>query len=111
MGLNIGNASWSYGGFHSFRIRLAREIGVSLEQMHGFKQHGISWDTVSDPIVSFLAHSDCDGTLVAEECAGIAPRLEELIKDWEDDYDKEQATKLIAAMRECIKTGKPLEFH
>lgn len=36
LGFSHGHASWSYGGFASFRTKLAREIGINLHQMEGY---------------------------------------------------------------------------
>lgn len=33
----------------------------------------VSFDTISDPIKPLLDHSDCEGELTPEECAGTAP--------------------------------------
>lgn len=150
-------AFWEYSGFNSFREKVAAQIGINLRKMEGFSdvdksilsEQGweayrkayeadalapkISWDTVNDPIKGLLHHSDCEGEIPAEQCAAIADRLEEIIKDWPDtdtlkidpfwqargyspeitlsNYDKQQATGLIAGLREAAATGKPLEFH
>lgn len=54
---------WSYIGFNNARRRLAREIGVSLDEMLGFgldKHVAREWYTVDDSaIVPLLHHSDC----------------------------------------------------
>lgn len=148
-------ASWAYSGFNSFREKVAAQIGINLRKMEGFydvdksilSEQGweayrkaceenvgsISWDTVDDPIKGLLHHSDCDGEIPADQCAAIADRLEQIIKDWPErhtlkvdpfwqergyspemelpDYDKQQATGLIAGLREAAATGKPLEFR
>jgi len=123
MGLNFnyGNARWSYSGFHSFRKKLADEMGIDLDEMDGFKTEnntplgkpmpGISWGTIKDDIKYLLYHSDCDGQLSSLRCKKIIPRLRKLIKSWSgDDYDKQQALELIKGMKEAIKLNKPLKF-
>jgi len=157
LGLYVGGsryAGWSYSGFNRFRERIAKSIGINLHKMEGFsevewdkntpweiyikaveadrKAGKISWDTVTDPIKSLLCHSDCDGEIPAEECAAIADRLEEIIKDWDEtfsvqieenwqkqgyppsmclpDYDVQESRGLITGMREAAKTGNPLKF-
>lgn len=122
MGLDFrpGKASWSYCGFHHFRVRLAREIGIDLTQMEGFFRPragqleedfvGYSWESVIDPIKYLLNHSDCDGILIPWECSVVAPRLRELVVEWEDGYDKTNALMLADAMDQCVKEGIDLEF-
>lgn len=125
------DARWAYGGFMRFRERLANEIGICLELMEGFKKRienwksvygeenfpsflptkPLKWDKVKDDIVPLLLHSDCDGKLSVEECKKVAPRLRELIKEWDDnDYDKQQAILLAEGMEDCIKKNKSLIF-
>jgi hypothetical protein len=115
------DVNWSYFGFHDFRVKLAREIGIDLNQMHGFfapwrgqKEEDfkdISWDTVSDPIKLLLDHSDCEGELSPQECALVAPRLIRLTAQWPaDDYDSIEALRLASAMMDCAIKNKPLEF-
>ena len=113
MGLDFSNAdaSWSYSGFGRFRTKLAEEIGVDLHAMSGYTENGLSWDKVDDPIKLLLDHSDCDGILEPHECEAVAPRLIELIKDWDDDdYDKDQAMSLAEGMQDCAKSGEQLIF-
>lgn len=112
MGLDFGQceASWSYGGFHRFRIRLAQEIGVDLESMEGFRDGGNKWDNLIDPIIPLLNHSDCDGELSSEDCSKVAPRLRQLVSGWDDDYDKRQALTLVEGMELCAATGEALIF-
>jgi hypothetical protein len=109
--------SWSYSYFHAFRRRLAREIGIDLDQMEGFvdprPEGGLalavaaqSWDGIKDPIVPFLNHSDCDGEIGEQECEKIGPRLRELVQRWPaDDPDRQQAEQLADAMEDVASTG------
>ena len=115
-------AHWAYSGFNRFRERLAAEIGVNLREMAGFEEwrmtiftpkegeSGKSWDTVKDPLKHFLNHSDCDGQLSPKRCGVIAERIDELTKDWDEDYDKEQAKILVRNMRICFRENVPLKF-
>ena len=138
---NNSKAHWSYSGFNRFREKLASEIGVFLPFMEGFWNPGensmsiidvtkrlvgektikenffwlpqkpFKWDNIDDPIVDLLYHSDCDGELTYEECEKIAPRLRELVKNWDDDdYDKKQALLLVEGMENCVKEKVSLEF-
>jgi hypothetical protein len=112
MGLDFspGEAHWSYGSFHDFRKRLAREIGLELEEMRGFggsKQ----WEEVRDPIKHLLFHSDCEGILTVSECMVVYPRLIELVSNWdEENYHKKEAIILADDMKYCADKKIPLEF-
>jgi hypothetical protein len=112
LGFSHGNAHWSYSGFHGFRLRLAAEIGINLDEMQGFSDDSpIPWDTVDDPIKDLLYHSDCDGELSPRQCLVVAPRLAALVASWPDnDYDKINAMKMVLGMEDARNTGKPFVF-
>ena len=111
LGFVNSDAHWSYGGFHNFRTKLAKEIGIDLEKMAGFCEDGDSWDNIKDPIKLLLHHSDCEGHLTPAQCNEVAPRLRKLIVNWrETDWDKEQAELLAKGMEWCAKHEKNLEF-
>ncbi len=111
MGLDFSHCDvwWSYSGFGEFRRRLAKEIGMDLNEMEGF-DGDIPFSNFSDDIIPLLNHSDCDGELTVEECKKVAPRLKELIYPWEDDRDKRKALGLIEGMELAIERNEPLEF-
>ena len=100
---NNSEAHWSYSGFNIFRERLAEEIGICLPLMEGFWIPGessysifeiikrlvgtkvidesfhwlpkkpLKWDKIKDPIVDLLYHSDCNGSLIPEQCKKLHP--------------------------------------
>ena len=112
LGFSHGGAQWSCSGFNDFRRRLARDIGMDLNSMHGYGG-ATSWSTADDPLVPLLTHSDCDGNLAPDVCAKVAPRLEAIIGTWPADgwdYDRDNGLKLAAGMRECARLGVPLVF-
>jgi hypothetical protein len=111
MGVAIGRACWSYPGFGVFRRELAALEGISLDAMAGYGIEGIPWDTVENPLVPLLNHSDCTGRLSPEECAEVYPRLEMLIPQLSDQYDRDNATLLVAAMKQAIEDDEPLGFR
>ena len=141
LGFSEGDARWAYSGFMRFREKLATEIGICLPLMDGYwsiefsrstveltkrmvgskvmdenfywlPKEPLKWDNIKDPIVKLLRHSDCEGHLTYGECKKIAPRLRELIKDWnENDYDMAQATLLAEGMDICVKEKKSLMFY
>jgi len=105
------DAHWSYSGFMRFRIKLAKEIGLDLETMHGFG--GIQeWpDAENEPLVYLLDHSDCDGELFPEQCAIVAPRLLEIVSKWDiKERDAQQAILLAEGMKKCAEKGEVLVF-
>ena len=113
MGLNFSHAeaSWSYSGFDEFRHRLALEAGIDLYMMDGFGGD-IPFDSINDPIKPLLDHSDCEGELTPEECATVAPRLRELVSNWDDeDYDKRHALYLAEGMDEAASNNENLRFY
>jgi len=137
--LSVGDkhvAQWAYSGFmlvpgvvnHKDMASLMKEV----EDKYVEGGH-ISWDTIDDPIKLLLHHSDCDGILTPKQCAQVAPRLAELIKDWPDkitfetqpahqklgypevmtidDHDTVNAKSLVEGMLEAARTNTPLRFH
>lgn len=117
MGLNFKNstAQWSYSGFNYFRKRLAKEIGINLYDMEGFGDGCHSWENVKDDIVPLLNHSDCEGELSPEDCKSVAPRLRELVSNWDNriweyEHDTQNARILADDMEKFGEKGIPLEF-
>lgn len=114
---------WSYGGFHRFRKRVAKSIGIDLEKMKGFesidcnlfKGPFLEWPE-KNPVEILLSHSDCDGVLSSEDCETIAPILEGIVGAWGEDknnpssYDTIAGNMLVLAMRECAEEGADLVF-
>lgn len=90
------HTSWSYGGFATFRERLADAAGIPLREMVGFGGE-TSWAKFSnDGISGLLNHSDCDGFLYYSDAVQILPRLRELIGEWDaDDIDRSRAEVLV----------------
>jgi hypothetical protein len=112
MGLDFSHtdARWSYSGFHYFRIRLAKEIGIDLESMAGFDGKTEWPSATKDPIIWLLSHSDCDGHITPKRCAKIAPRLRELVSKWPDEYDKQRALMLADGMESAAAANEKLIF-
>jgi len=81
MGLDTSHNCWhgAYSSFNSFRIKLAKEIGIELYEMEGFTSNGKPWSEVDHGIVPLLFHSDCDGVLTVEECKRVAEGLTQII--------------------------------
>lgn len=118
-------ARWSYGGFHAFRNKLAKSIGIDLEEMDGhlkkhptdmgyYKPGNKSWKEVKSSIKDLLNHSDCQGNLTPEQCNIIFPTLRQILNLWEttveNQYDIEQGNYLADAMEYCALNNKDLNF-
>jgi len=112
MGLGFfgSKARWSRDGFHGFRSKLAFEVGIDIKLMEGFGGTG-RWEDLNDPIVDLLFRADCSGRFTPEQCRNIAPRVRDLVKNWNDnDYDKQQAILLADGMEQCAENCRYLEF-
>ena len=79
------HAQWSYGGFSSFRRRIAEQIGLVLDEMIGFGGETEWPDPKEEPLVYLLNHSDCDGHLGRKKCEALGPRLRKFIETWPDE--------------------------
>lgn len=53
--------------FHNYRIELARQLGITLENMQGFSNGFIEWNN-NIQFNYLLSHSDCDGKLTFKDC-------------------------------------------
>ena len=106
-------AEWSQDDFKEFRTKLALETGMSKEDLEKMKGFGgkKDWTKGTDDIVDLLKHSDERGVLRSLQCAIIAKRMSQLIKDWdEDSEDKKQALLLINQMKYCFSHKRSLKF-
>jgi hypothetical protein len=120
MGIDFSpsEAHWSYSGFHSFRKRLAKEIGINLDEMEGYilgetysDKKSKSWKGIKDPIRYLLDHSDCDGHITPKRCKRVAQRIRKLVDGWGSDYDKTNALYLAEGMEQAAKENINFEFH
>lgn len=124
MGLNISpdGGSWSYSGFQQFRLALAAEEGIRLDDMLGFGGSG-EWSTdggeLITPLAPLLHHSDCDGVLEPDEAAMILRRLPAILDRWnqldteagfERAYDVEQGRRLVAALQHAVEHRSVVVF-
>lgn len=109
---------WSYLGFGQFRRRLARHIGVDLEQMYGFGGEA-DWSTVASPLRHLLDHADDRGELTPAQAAELAPALRRALDELEqaedpDDlgwhYDRRAGAELVRLLELCVTEGVPVEF-
>lgn len=110
------DACWSYSGFNAFRQRLARAEGLVLLEMHGFGGDR-PWSEVSTSLEPFLDHPDDHGVLSAADCAGILPRLEDIIGGWRTEVADpslerhiDDALQLVLVLRLCVARDVELVF-
>lgn len=106
-----GDASWTYTDFLGFRRRVAESIGIDLDTMWGSGGNRY-WETVDDLIVPLLQHSLMShrGCLWPNTCLRVSDRLAEIIQDWSDDYDRQQAELLIEGMRDAAAKYETFEL-
>ena len=102
---------WTYYGFADFRRRLAKEIGIDLDEMEGFSGD-VMWELPSEePLVYLLDHPDDSGFLWRHQIEKLLPRLAEIVDKWElsgeDDPndDIKCGREFIKAVKEVIETG------
>jgi len=114
MGLDFSHcdAHWSYLGFHRFRRRIAKAIGVDLDEMSIFGSEGKPWSGVDSPLVALLIRSDCEGELSPSQCALMIEPLKKILFQWSrDDYDRQQGLQLVKGMESAVASNQHLHFH
>lgn len=113
MGLDTSHNCWHgpYSQFDHWRQNIANAIGIDLNQMVGF-MGTIRWENlVYDPLFILLDHSDCDGEIVAADCAPLADRLEEIIPFLENEYDQKRAQQFAIGLRKAAELNENVEFR
>jgi len=111
MGLDFSHceARWSYSGFHKFRERICKSVGLGELSDFATTARIYAWE---DDIVPLLAHPDCDERLPPKICFAVAMRLREIIAGWPDaDYDKTHAQLLIEGMISAYARNEYLCFR
>lgn len=99
---------------------LARAYGPKEAErlLDVFNIPAISWDALKpDPLLVLLRHSDCDGSIEAKDCAGIADSLERLLPLLPDQDDgghignwREKTAKFISGLRAAADAGEDVQF-
>jgi hypothetical protein len=117
MGLDTTHDCWhgSYGSFNTFRIFLASQIGVNLDECEGYGGD-IEFSSIDHGIVPLLDHSDCDGILTPEECKSIADGLDDILSklDHDDPKLKYPILYMIDFRDGCLQAfgnNENVEFH
>ena len=111
---------WSYTGFGLFRRRLARHIGLDLDQMRNFGGEG-DWSAVASPLRHLLDHADDCGELTPQQAGELAPALRQALQeigqdtdpdgDFLWDYDQRAGTELVRLLQVCARENVPVEFR
>ncbi|MCE5190264.1 MAG: hypothetical protein LLG08_00535 [Actinomycetia bacterium] len=78
--LSREHVSWSYGGFSEFRRRIARAIGLNLDEMCGFYGN-TPWP--EHPLVPFLTEDE-KATMKADVKLLDVAALANYVKAWEE---------------------------
>jgi hypothetical protein len=94
--------AFTNSGFQDFREQLANGIGLSYED------EGDTWES-DDPITFFLSADDCGGELSPKLLKAIAPRMRDIVSEWEDGTPfKERGLMLAEAMELLAEMGESM---
>lgn len=116
MGLDTSHNAWHgpYSSFGDFRIALANQVGINLNEMQGFGGK-IPFDTINDDVKILLDHSDCDGEILPDDCTKLAVRLRGIMQtlpkevgDWNTYAHCERFAK---GCELAASKNEPLDFH
>lgn len=123
MGLDTTHDCWhgAYSAFHRWRAKLCEVAGLGkIEERNGFGGNK-PWPE-SDPLVTLLYHSDCDGEIESKDCGPLADALEKLLPaldrsegggghiDRDGGY-AECARRFIRGLRAAADAGESVGFH
>lgn len=121
MGLDTTHNCWhgAYSAFMRFRRCVAKAAGIDLDKMEGFGEEGVQWDTLRpSPLWKLLHHSDCDGEIAPEDCAGVADALEDILPKLPETGEghlshgvRAAAEQWIKGLRAAAAAGEPVKFH
>jgi hypothetical protein len=106
----------AYSGFGEFREKLAKIIGVNLDNMVGFGGQVI-W-TKNEPFYELLNHSDCDGELTPIDCKELTQDFEtykkQILETWKDEAEfwwlEAKIKDWEEAVNHCATENCTLEF-
>lgn len=134
MGLDTSHDCWhgAYSAFRRFRNAIAEAAGYPMERdgQSGLPDYVLPWDELADenymgdwdrvpgddPLIVFLAHSDCDGVIHPEHGAHIAKRLREIAAKLPDDGEghifsyRGAALRFAAGLEEAAENGEDVVF-
>lgn len=122
MGLDVSHDCWSgaYSAFNRFRTKICEVAGYGvLSEREGFGGQREWPDVQKDPLVIFLAHSDCEGEIEWKDCSAIADRLESLLAALEISGEGgghignyvDRASQFAAGLRDAFAAKENVEFY
>lgn len=79
----------------------------------------LKWESLKpSPLHALLDHSDCDGEIPSEQCAGIADALEKVLPNLPDGDGgghignwREKTQTFIDGLRDAAEKGEAVDFH
>lgn len=113
MGLDTTHNAWHgpYSSFNTFRVNMAKMIGMDLNKMEGFGGD-TPFSQFDDDLCILLDHSDCDGDISPEDCKKLSVRLDELIKKMHPQTSVYQFAKQFSAgCKLAASRNETLKFH
>lgn len=116
MGLDTSHDCWHgpCSSFNRFRRAICKAAGMG--DLDTYKGYGgdREWPE-NQPLVTLLDHSDCDGEIVAKDCAPLADAMQELLPALDDSdpflSDAKQTKQFIKGLRKAAKAKEDVEFH
>lgn len=78
------------------------------------KREGFGGDTpwpADDPLVTLLAHSDCEGDILSEHCSPLADRLESLLPALTTAEWGDETKRFIDGLRLAASRKENVNFH
>jgi hypothetical protein len=107
MGLDTTHNCWhgDYSSFMTFRIQLAKQIGINLLDFAGFDGNK-SWKYINHDIKTLLKHSDCDGSISANQAKKIVSGLNSILENFKttgDNFTDDRLKERIIQFRDgCL---------
>lgn len=118
MGLDTTHNCWHgpYSSFNRFRRSLGHQIGIELNDYHGYDGRKFYLEQIRHDLMPLLNHSDCDGKLSVKECKrlvkGFNDVLENFVETIEHDYNfKEQIIQFRDGCISAIEQKQKVKFQ
>jgi len=79
----------SYSSFNRFRYSLAEQIGINLDDYHGYggKNPTKQPNEIEHDLMPLFNHSDCDGRLTVKESRRIISGLNDVLENFNPIFD------------------------
>lgn len=125
MGLNCSHDAWdgAYSSFQTFRLAVGKAAGYTIvDEGRNSEYVNLDWNNLTesnvygewekmpdDPLIIFLAHSDCEGEIKPEHAVAVAEALEKVVPKL-TGWNKARAEQFAAGLRAAAAANEPLEF-